>query len=106
MPRFLEMERKQRSVTYAMWSAARRAGVKRAVARVGVCSSRWPAAWAELVDAIAHRLPEGCIRLNSRVEAVRFDDREQNWRITLDRNDTIEAGAVILATPRTGPLRC
>ncbi len=99
MPRFLEMERRQRSVTYAMWSAQRKRR------REPGSGARWSlfvtlaGGMAELVDAIAHRLPEGCICLNSSVEAVRFDDREQNWRITLDRNGTIEACAVILATP-------
>jgi oxygen-dependent protoporphyrinogen oxidase len=99
MPRFLEMERKQRSVIYAMWSAQRR---RRREAGSG---ARWSlfvtmaGGVGELVDAIAQRLPEGCIRLHSRVQALHFDDQEKNWRIALNGGETIEAGAVILATP-------
>jgi protoporphyrinogen/coproporphyrinogen III oxidase len=102
MPRFLEMERKQRSIIYAMWSAARR---RRREAGSG---ARWSlfvtmaGGMGELVDAIAERLPQDCIRLESTVEALDFEDQKQNWRIKFDRSETIEAGAVIIATPAYG----
>jgi oxygen-dependent protoporphyrinogen oxidase len=99
MPRFLELERKQRSLIYATWSAQRRRR------RETGSGARWSlfvtmaGGMGELVDAIAHRLPESCIRLNRRVEALHFNEQEHNWRITLEGNETIEAGAAILATP-------
>ena len=48
MPRFLELERRERSVILAMWRAARRApaaGRRARAARAGRCSSRSRRAW-------------------------------------------------------------
>ena len=59
MPRFKEMERKQRSVIYAMWSAQR----ERARNREAGSGARWSlfvtltGGMQELVDTIAQRLP-------------------------------------------------
>ena len=99
MPRFLEMERTQRSVIYAMWSAQRK---RRREAGSG---ARWslfvtlPGGMQEFVHAIAQRLPEGSVRLNSGVKNLCFDEREKTWRLTLNGNETVEAAAVVLATP-------
>ena len=99
MPRFLDMERKQRSVIYAIWSAERRRR------RETGSGARWSlfvtlaGGMGELVAAIAQRLPEGCLRLNSRGAALRFDSQQKIWRITLNGNQAIEAAAVVLATP-------
>jgi oxygen-dependent protoporphyrinogen oxidase len=101
MPRFLEMERNQRSVTYAMWLAQR----KRARRREAGSGARWSlfvtlaGGMQEFVDAIAKRLPEGCVRLNSGVKDLRFDDKQKAWRVTTAGNETLDAGAVILASP-------
>jgi oxygen-dependent protoporphyrinogen oxidase len=99
MPRFLEMERKQRSVIYALWSAQRS---RRHEAGSG---ARWslfvtPAGGMErFVDAIARRLPEGCVRPDSRVHTLRFDETQKTWRMMIDRDEAIEAAGVVLATP-------
>ena len=99
MPRFLEMERKQRSVIYAMWSAERRRR------RETGSGARWSlfvtiaGGMGELVAAIAQRLPEGCVRLNSRADLLRFEQQRKTWKITVNGNETIEASAVVLATP-------
>jgi oxygen-dependent protoporphyrinogen oxidase len=98
MPRFLEMERKQRSVIYAMWSAQRK---RRREAGSG---ARWSlfvtlaGGMGEFVEAIAHRLPEGCVRLNSKVKSLHFDDKQKTWRVTMEGNDSVEGAAVVLAT--------
>jgi oxygen-dependent protoporphyrinogen oxidase len=99
MPRFLEMERKQRSVIYAMWSAERKRRRERG------SGARWSlfvtlaGGMGELVATIAQRLPEGCTRLNSRGAALSFDNQQKIWRIALDGNETLQARAVVLATP-------
>jgi oxygen-dependent protoporphyrinogen oxidase len=99
MPRFLEMERKQRSVIYALWSAQRR---RRRDAGSG---ARWSlfvtlsGGMERFVDAIARRLPEGCVRPDSRVRALRFDETQKTWRMMIDRDEAIEAAGVVLATP-------
>jgi oxygen-dependent protoporphyrinogen oxidase len=53
----------------------------------------------EFVGAIARRLPEGCVRLNSGVKNLQFDDNRKAWRVTPAGNETLQASAVILATP-------
>ena len=101
MPRFLEMERNQRSVIYAMWSAQQR----RQRRREAGSGARWSlfvtlaGGMGELVDALSHRLPRGCARLDARVDHLHFDHEQKSWRATIGGNDPLEAGAVVLATP-------
>ncbi|MFI5395024.1 MAG: protoporphyrinogen oxidase [Candidatus Binatia bacterium] len=98
MPRFLEMERKSRSVIWAMWTAQRRAPA----ATRAMSGARWSLfvsvddGMQSLVDALAQRLPEGVVRLASAVSSVR---RERRWKIATTTGDTVEADAVVLATP-------
>ncbi len=98
MPRFLEMERKSRSVIWAMWSAQRRAPV---AARAS-SGARWSLfvsvddGMQSLVDAVSQRLPEGAVRLRTPVSAVQ---RGQEWQVVLADNTVVAADAVILATP-------
>jgi len=98
MPRFLEMERNSRSVIRAMWSAARQAPA----ATRGTSGARWSLfvsvddGMQSMVEALARRLPEGVVRLGSTVAAVR---REQRWRIDAADGTTVDADAVVLATP-------
>jgi len=102
MPRFLEMEHKQRSVIYAMWSAERRRQ------RETGSGARWSlfvtiaGGMQEFIDATAQRLPEGCIRLNARVKNLHFDASQKFWSVTMDGNETLGADAVIVATPAFG----
>ncbi|MDH3444155.1 MAG: protoporphyrinogen oxidase [Deltaproteobacteria bacterium] len=101
MPRFLDMERAQRSVIYAMWSAQR----KRARQREAGSGARWSlfvtlaGGMQELVDAIHRRLPEGCVRLNARVVYLHRDDNQLSWHATLEGQESLHADAIILATP-------
>jgi oxygen-dependent protoporphyrinogen oxidase len=100
MPRFKEMERVKRSVTWAMWSEQRR----RARHREMGSGARWSlfvslaGGMQEFVDALASRLPEGSVRLNSHITNIARDEGGGVWRIT-GSNETIEAAALILATP-------
>lgn len=101
MPRFKEMERAKRSIIWAMWSEQRR----RARARQTGSGARWSlfvtlaGGMQELVDTIASRLPEGSVRLNSQAMSVTRDESRRIWRVTVNGNKTLEAAAIILATP-------
>jgi oxygen-dependent protoporphyrinogen oxidase len=101
MPRFKEMERAKRSIIAATWSEQKR--------RVGHQSAVSGARWSlfvtlrggmqELVDALVQRLPVGSFRLNAAVNAMTYDPSKKIFRITTGQNETLEAAAVILATP-------
>jgi oxygen-dependent protoporphyrinogen oxidase len=101
MPRFLEMERRDRSVILAM----RRQGRARAAApNAGADSgARWSlfVSFADgmqtLVDALARRLPEGALRLGARVQAV--ESLADGWRLLLDDGGELRAARCVLATP-------
>jgi oxygen-dependent protoporphyrinogen oxidase len=98
MPRFLEMERRSRSIIWSMWSQMRRAP---AAAR-STSGARWSLfvsaadGMQSLVDAIAARLPPESLRVHTTVEAVGHD---RVWRIHTGGGRCIEADALILATP-------
>ena len=70
MPRFLELERRERSVALALWRAGRRAP------QPGTSGARWSlfvslrGGMGELVDALAARLPGGAVLLKHRVTGI------------------------------------
>ena len=98
MPRFLEMERKSRSIIWAMWSQIRRAPA----ATRAMSGARWSLfvsvddGMQGLVAALAERLPAGSVRLGTPVRGLR---RDREWIVTLADGTTLAADAVILATP-------
>jgi len=98
MPRFLEMERRDRSVILAMRRAARKAPD---VAR-GASGARWSLfltfadGMEEFVHAIARRLPPASVRLKERVTGV--ERRSDAWRLTTGGGSALEADALIVAT--------
>ena len=101
MPHFREMERAHRSILWAMWSEQR----KRARHRQTGSGARWSLFVAlaggmqEFVDALARRLPEGSVRLNSEVKNLERNGSEKAWRVTTGGSESVEADAVILAAP-------
>lgn len=102
MPRFLEMERRDRSLILSMWKAARaskdaaRHGRGASGARYSLFLS-FDEGTQILTDALAARLPESTLRLNTRVESLtRVDGR---WLLRTNEGETIEADAVCLALP-------
>lgn len=113
MPRFLEMERKSRSVIWAMWIAQRRMAAAaggaghptsgRATSDRATSGARWSLfvsvddGMQSLIDALAQRLPEGVVRLGSAVTSLRRDPH--GWKIATSDSGAIEADAVVLATP-------
>ena len=96
MPRFKELERRERSVILAMWRAARKAPADAA----GASGARWSLfvtlaeGMDELVRALGARLPPGSARLKARVtDVARADGR---WRVTTQDGDVLAADGVIL----------
>jgi oxygen-dependent protoporphyrinogen oxidase len=96
MPRFLELERKERSLIGALWRANRRAP------RTGTSGARWSLfvtlrdGMAELIGALAARLPAGTVRLRHRVGGV--ERAGASWRVTTTSGERLDADRVILAT--------
>ncbi len=95
MPRFLEMERTQRSIVLAMWRQ------QRAAARRSADSgARWSLFLSfddglqRLVDTLAARLPGDAVTLGRPVEAVEAAPGG-GWRL----GDGLDCAAVVLATP-------
>jgi protoporphyrinogen/coproporphyrinogen III oxidase len=102
MPRFLEMERRDRSLILSMWKAARaskdaaRHGRGASGARYSLFLS-FDEGTQVLTDALAARLPQGTLRLNTRVESLTRDSGR--WLLRTDEGEAIEADAVCLALP-------
>ena len=96
MPRFLELERRERSVILALWRASRRAP------QAGTSGARWSLfvtlarGMSELIDTLAARLPPGAVHLNQRV--IGIERRDGRWRVGLAGGDTLGADRVVVAT--------
>src|ERR1043165_7647677 len=116
MPRFLEMERRHRSLILAMWKNARRSASDSRHTS-GASGARYSLflsfeeATQVLTDALAARLPHGTARLNTKVLSLGLDPpRPENvpgsttenvprWLLQTDGGETISADAVCLALP-------
>lgn len=99
MPRFREMERRHRSITWALArSRAHRGGAAGSGPRWGLFVA--PADGMEaLIASLARRLPPASVRLRRRVTAVTRSSGPRMWRVDLLDGTTILADGVILATP-------
>ncbi len=101
MPRFREMEKKRRSVILSMWQEQKRRSRNTAAGS----GARWSlfvtliGGMQELVDALAKRLPEASIRLNSAVTGISRDGSSGDWHITVADGKVISAHAIVIATP-------
>jgi oxygen-dependent protoporphyrinogen oxidase len=94
MPRFLELERRQRSLILALWRAGRRAQ------EAGVSGARWSLfvtfaeGMEELIRVLANRLPPGAVRLKERVTALAREGGR--WRVVAADGAAYAADAVIV----------
>jgi protoporphyrinogen/coproporphyrinogen III oxidase len=110
MPRFLEMERRDRSLILSMWRAARRQKARGARpngtsgARYGLFLS-FDAGMQTLSDALAARLPSACVRLDTKVESVTPEGGARRWLVRTSGGEGISADGVILALPAYGAAR-
>ena len=97
MPRFLEMERRERSVILALWRAARKAPGLHA----GASGARWSLfvtfaeGMEELTRVLATRLPPGAVRLKERVIGATHEGGQ--WRVTTASGAVFDGDALILA---------
>ncbi|HET7875480.1 MAG TPA: protoporphyrinogen oxidase [Methylomirabilota bacterium] len=97
MPRFLELERKERSLILALWRAARRAPAQQAA----TSGARWSLfvtfadGMEELIRALAQRLPPEAVRLKEPVTGIARDDGR--WRLATAAGAAHLADAVVLA---------
>src|SRR6185295_1578961 len=108
MPRFLEMERRERSVILAMRRQARAAAATNGGAGQGAGSgARWSlfVSFADgmqtLVDTLVRRLPAGAVRLGARARTVASvaatpGDTRGGWRVVLDDGGEVRAAHCIL----------
>jgi protoporphyrinogen/coproporphyrinogen III oxidase len=99
MPRFLEMECESRSLIRALQKAHRKENNHTTRDTSGARYSLFLSfddGMQTLTDAIAARLPQNSIRLNTRVESLAFNGAE--WMIRT-ANETFPADAVCLALP-------
>lgn len=98
MPRFLEMERRHRSIILGMRRQAR------AAAGGTVSGARWSLfvsfvdGMQTLVDALVRTLPAGTARLGARVVGL-ARDAGGGWRVRLADGGEVAAGRLIIATP-------
>ena len=96
MPRFLELERRERSIILGLRRALRRASLP------GTSGVRWSlfvtlaGGMEELVSTLAARLPARAIVLEQRVSAL--ERTAERWRVATSEGSRIEADRVILAT--------
>ncbi len=94
MPRFLELERRERSLVLALWRANRKAP------QPGTSGARWSLfvtfkdGMEQLVAALASRLPAGAALVKHRVTGV--ERRGAGWRVATDVGGPIEADRVIV----------
>jgi protoporphyrinogen/coproporphyrinogen III oxidase len=97
MPRFMELEQRERSLILAMWRAARRApGVA-----AGSSGARWSLfvtfaeGMDEMIRVLATRLPPSAVRLKERVAEISRSGT--GWRVATAGGAVVEADRVILA---------
>jgi len=96
MPRFVELERRERSLILGLWKASRRAP------DASTSGARWSlfvslaGGMGELIAALASRLPPEAVRLKHRVGGI--ERRGAHWRVTTEETGAIDADAVIVAT--------
>ena len=96
MPRFVELERRERSVIRALWRASRRAR------DAGTSGARWSLfvtfadGMEELIGALASRLPDDAAMLKQRVSRLERDGSV--WRVATTEGLRLDADAVIVAS--------
>jgi oxygen-dependent protoporphyrinogen oxidase len=96
MPRFVELEQRERSLILGLVRAARRAP------QAGTSGARWSLfvtfkdGMEDFVAALAARLPAGAVQLKQRVTGL--ERRGAGWRIATDGGGPLDADQVIVAS--------
>jgi protoporphyrinogen/coproporphyrinogen III oxidase len=95
MPRFSELERRERSIILGLWRANRRAP------QTGTSGARWSLfvtlqqGMEELVTLLASRLPPGTVLLKHRIDGI--ERQGGGWRVLGGLGPALEADHVIVA---------
>jgi oxygen-dependent protoporphyrinogen oxidase len=95
MPRFLDLERRERSIILAMWRATKKAP------QPGTSGARWSLfvtfreGMGQMIDTLASRLPAGAARLRTR--ATGLARTGAGWRIGTAAGP-VDSDAVVLAS--------
>jgi protoporphyrinogen/coproporphyrinogen III oxidase len=95
MPRFLELERRERSIILGLMRAAKRAP------QAGTSGARWSLfvtfahGMGQMIETLAARLPYSAVKLQTRVTGI--ERTERGWRVAVG-GGAIDADAVILST--------
>jgi protoporphyrinogen/coproporphyrinogen III oxidase len=96
MPRFLDLETREGSVSRALRRAARSSRpFGHGSGRSAFCTVR--GGLGRLVDALVARLPSGGLRTRARVQGI--ERGPGTWRVRLENGESLEADAVLLACP-------
>ena len=96
MPRFAELERRERSIILGLWRASRRAP------QAGISGARFglfvtlKEGMEELVAALATRIHSDAVLLKRRVAGV--ERRGNRWRVTTVEGADLDAERVVVAT--------
>jgi oxygen-dependent protoporphyrinogen oxidase len=102
MPRFLEMESKDRSVILGMLKRARR---QKPVETNGTSGARYNLFLAfdrgmqELVNRLSSNLPRASLQVNTRVASLRLNQASGSWTVNPESGASIHADAICLALP-------
>ena len=102
MPRFLELERRERSLILGLWRAARK------TPQPGTSGARWSLfvtfkhGMKQMVDALAARLPDSAVQLRTRVTGI--ERAGERWRVGIGGGG-FDADTVIVATESHGASR-
>ncbi len=102
MPRFLEMERRHRSLILALRRNRRQQTQKEARGTSGARYSlflSFDRGMQVLVDELSTRLPAETIRVNTSVRQLSFDETTKQWIVQTDKAEEIRADAVCVALP-------
>src|SRR5712691_11287418 len=95
MPRFLELERRERSLILGLWRAMKRAP------EPGTSGARWSlfvtfkGGMRQMVDTLAARLPDSAVQLEMRVTGI--ERAGATWRVSTTAG-AFDADAVVIAS--------
>lgn len=101
MPRFLDLEAREGSVTRGLRRAAR-SGVRHRPFGHGTGQGGFvtlEGGFARIVDALVTRLPRGCVRARARVASVSRSPATGAWSVRLADGTEVEADAVVFTCP-------
>jgi oxygen-dependent protoporphyrinogen oxidase len=96
MPRFLELEKRERSIVLALWRASR------TTPQAGTSGARWSLfvtfkdGMEEMIATLASRLPVGAVLVKRRVTGI--ERRGEGWSVATDAGGPIAAARVIVTT--------